>query len=69
MNPLLLAAPLRPTLSERMCNHKGGTDPKHINDLIADGQIFNGMDEYLSGRFRGAEKAYRAAKKYGKPKP
>ncbi len=36
-----------------------GTDPKHISDLIADGQIFNGMDEYLSGRFRGAEKAYR----------
>ena len=29
-----------------------GTDPKHISDLIADGQIFNGMDEYLSGRFR-----------------
>ncbi len=44
-----------------------GTDPKHISDLIADGQIFNGMDEYLSGRFRGAEKAYRnTAKKYGK---
>ena len=44
-----------------------GTDPKHVSDLIADGQIFNGMDEYLSGRFRGAEKAYRnTAKKYGK---
>ena len=44
-----------------------GTDPKHISDLIADGQIFNGMDEYLSGRFKGAEKAYRnTAKKYGK---
>ena len=44
-----------------------GTDPKHISDLIADAQIFNGMDEYLSGRFRGAEKAYRnTAKKYGK---
>lgn len=44
-----------------------GTDPKHISDLITDGQIFNGMDEYLSGRFRGAEKAYRnTAKKYGK---
>ena len=44
-----------------------GTDPKHISDLIADGQIVNGMDEYLSGRFRGAEQAYRnTAKKYGK---
>ena len=44
-----------------------GTDPKHISDLIVDGQIFNGMDEYLSGRFTGAEKAYRnTAKKYGK---
>lgn len=32
-----------------------------------DGQIVNGMDEYLSGRFRGAEKVDRqAAKKYGK---
>ena len=44
-----------------------GTDPTHLSDLIADGQIVNGMDEYLSGRFRGAEKAYRqATKKYGK---
>ncbi len=36
-----------------------GTDPKHVSDLIADGQIFNGiiLDEYVSGRFRGAEKA------------
>jgi len=43
-----------------------GIDPKHIYDLIVDGQIFNAMDEYLSGRFR-ADKAYRnTAKKYGK---
>ena len=44
-----------------------GTHPSHISDLIADGQIFNGMDQYLSGRFRGAEKVYRqAVGKYGK---
>ena len=44
-----------------------GTDPSHLSDLIADGQIVNGMDEYLSGRFRGAEKVYRqATKKYGR---
>ena len=40
-----------------------GTDPSHLSDLIADGQIVNGMDEYLSGRFRGAEKVYRQTTK------
>ena len=44
-----------------------GTDPKHMSDLIADGQIVNGMAPYLSGRFRGAEKVYRQTRrKYGK---
>ena len=44
-----------------------GTNPSHISDLIADGQIANGMDEYLSGRFKGAKKVYRqTTKKYGK---
>lgn len=43
-----------------------GTDPSHLSDLIADGQIANGMAPYLSGRFRGAEKVYRQARrKYG----
>lgn len=44
-----------------------GTNPSHVSDLIADGQIANGMDQYLSGRFRGAKKVYRqTTKKYGK---
>ena len=43
-----------------------GTDPTHVSDLIADGQIANGMAPCLSGRFRGAEKAYKQARrKYG----
>ncbi len=33
-----------------------GTDPKHVSDLIADGQIFNGMDEERRRRIETQQK-------------